>query len=125
MPNKNYERGYSLESKLVNYLTKDLKWPFVRRTPGSKSPCDVFGITPDGVAAMFQCKSTIKNSFDLTSLFDSVSVFKLKKMPEGVKKFLFIKIGFKRHTEYHCYEWDVVRNHWMPNLNYCFNIKVE
>lgn len=120
-----YKRGYALEQKLVKFLEKECKWPFVRRTPGSKSVCDVFGIAPNGVAAMFQCKSTIKDSFDLTSLIDSASVFKLRKMPEGVRKFLFIKIGFKHRTEYHCYEWDIVRNYWMPNLDYCFNIKIE
>lgn len=123
MSNKNYERGYALEAKLVKYLEKELKWPFVRRTPGSKSPCDVYGITPNGVATMFQCKSTIKNSFDLTDLFNSVSVFRLRLMPQGVEKFLLIKIGHRHYTEYHFYKWDVIRNAWMGNLD--FKLKKE
>jgi hypothetical protein len=121
MPNKKYERGYALEAKLVKFLTEENKWPFVRRTPGSKSPCDVFGITPNGVAVMFQCKSTEKDSFDLTSLFNSASVFKLKKMPEGVRKIVLIKIGFKHTSEYYMYEWINYKDEWVKYEDFTLN----
>lgn len=123
MPNKMYDRGYALEAKLVKYLRSDCRWPFVRRTPGSKSPCDVFGITPYGVAVMFQCKSTEKDSFDLTTLFNSVSVFRLKQMPSGVRKMLLIKIGFKHTTEYHMYEWN--ETDWIRCDDYNLRNKFE
>lgn len=55
MPNKNYQRGYRVENKLVNSL-KRAGWTFAARTAGSHSPADVIGITGNNVV-FFQCKT--------------------------------------------------------------------
>lgn len=113
MPNRNYQRGRELEAKLVKHLIDRCKWPYARRTPGSKSVLDVLGITPYGVPVMFQCKSTEKDSYDLTSLLNDAKVWKLRQMPEGVRKVIVVKLGYKSNSEIHMYEWNEVKLDWI------------
>jgi Holliday junction resolvase len=116
----NYDKGYAFENKLVNFLREDAKWPYAIRTAGSHSPCDVLGITPNGVTVMFQCKTTIKKSFDLTALMNDVSVFKLKRMPSSIRKILAIKIGFRHTAMIYMYEWIEHEQQWGVFVDFTF-----
>ena len=55
MPNKNYEKGVRFEREIVQSF-KELKFPYVTRTPGSKSPVDIIAVDSNGRTYMIQAK---------------------------------------------------------------------
>ena len=109
MPNKNYDRGFAFENKLVRYL-RDCGW-YATRTAGSHTAADVVGITPYGVTYLFQCK-TNKTEIVLTDLFNDVSVFLLRRINEVVAKIIAIRVGTGRDYIVKFYRFHNVLHQW-------------
>lgn len=109
----NYQRGFALENTLVKRFTK-LGW-YATRTAGSHTIADVITIAPNGIVTMYQCKTTINSSFNLTDLFNDVSVFKLRQLPENIRKVLVVKLGLKHNSRIFSYTWSQDKQEWIES----------
>ena len=119
MPNKNYDRGYALENRLVNSLLVKHRFIYAARIAGSHSVADVVGITPNGITIFFQCKSTEKDFIQLTNIFRDDNVMKLRELPEQVRKVLVIKEGLNKRNNIHFFRWFETEQRWIT-----FNFKI-
>ncbi len=90
MPNKQYQRGYRVENKLVNSLKKH-GWKFAARTAGSHSPADVVAVT-DSSIVFFQCKTN-------KDIVDKENTEKLKEIVSGLEYGFAYNVWPNRHAK--------------------------